>query len=232
MLKKYSNAEFSILSCKVQDSWLSNRLKYLQRALDHDGYKVFLMRFDEAYNQAKSRQVHQYNLQHMDEVMYKHLARNVLFQCVQNAEANLNDLIQERDAIRQYNALTLYSQTIKTLTSAHVPTAKLALMGSERSRLLDDTIAAIVTVEKQSSAAVSTAAEQLAMESQPRFKKALKFLKHGSTADTLMLRVAGQDWMLPSPSNRDAYRKTLQTAVKAKALPLIALDDIEAALGS
>ena len=104
-------------------------------------------------------------------------------------------------------------------------------MGSERSRLLDDTIAAIVTVEKQSSVA-STAAEQLAMESQPRFKKALKFLKHGSTADTLMLRVAGQDWMLPSPSNRDAYRKTLQTAVKAKALPLIGLDDIEAALGS
>ena len=102
-------------------------------------------------------------------------------------------------------------------------------MGTEQSATLDDVIGAIVAVERQP-ARMRTAAEQLSMESQPRFRKALKFLRHGSTADTLVMTVNNENWLLPSP-NRDVYRKTLQTAVKAKTLPIIGISDLESLLG-
>ena len=239
---KFSSYDFSKLSSAFQDNWLSNKLKELQRALEDDGYKVFLFRFNTAYNRAKSDDVTVAAAASGSEegrgAVYRSLARRVLFGCIRDAEANLQDLISERNSKRHFNALAEFNNALREIVTSPErkatpppPPTPIVHTPENRSHLLDDIIEAIQRVERYDARPYdANSRERVAMESSQRFKKALRFLKHGSTADTLMMAIGGESWLLRSPPNRDEYRRTLQAAVKAKALPVISLGDLESVL--
>ena len=228
---KYTCYDFSKLSSAFQDNWLSNKLKELQRSLEDDGYKVFLFRFNTAYNRAKSEEGLVEGGEERMRAVYRGLARRVLFGCIRDAETNMQELITERNSKRHFNALAEFNNALKEIVVSpdrkNTPPPPVA-PPENRSHLLDDLIDAIMSVERYDACPYDVdSSERATMEASKRFKKALRFLKHGSTADTLMMAIGGESWLLRSPPNRDEYRRTLQAAVNAKALPVISLCDIE-----